>query len=73
MISNYLYQEQISLLSFFSNKKYYSYKCWTYTELCEAFTFLMENMYAEFEGMVFQQIVVILMGTNAAPLITDLI
>ena len=26
---------------FFSNKKYDSYACWTCTELCEAFTFLM--------------------------------
>ena len=30
---------------FFSNKKYDSYKCWTFTELCEAFTFLMEDIY----------------------------
>ena len=30
---------------FFSNKKYDSYACWTCTELCEAFTFLMENIY----------------------------
>ena len=30
---------------FFSNKKYDSYKCWSWVELCEAFTFLMENIY----------------------------
>ena len=29
---------------FFSNKKYDSYTCWTCTKLCEAFTFLMENI-----------------------------
>ena len=31
----------------FSNKKYDSYtsKCWTCAELCEAFTFLVENIY----------------------------
>ena len=39
---------------FFSNKKYDSYKCWTCAELCEAFTFLMENIYVQFEGMVYQ-------------------
>ena len=57
---------------FFSNKKYDSYKCWSCAELCEAFTFLMENIYVQFDGMVYQQIVGISMGTNCAPLITDL-
>ena len=50
---------------FFSNKKYDSYKCWTYTELCEVFTFLIENIYVQFEGMVYQQIVGIPLGTNS--------
>ena len=57
---------------FFSNKKYDSYTCWTCTELCEAFTFLVENLYVQFDGMVYQQIVGIPMGTNCAPLIADL-
>ena len=38
-------------------------------ELCEAFTFLLENIYVQFDGMVYQQIVGIPMGTNCAPLI----
>ena len=58
--------------AFLTNKKYDSYKCWTCAELCEAFTFLMENIYVQFEGMVYQQIVGIPMGTNCAPLIADL-
>ena len=57
---------------FFSNKKYDSYACWTCTELCKAFTFVMENIYVQFDGMVYQQIVGIPMGTNCAPLISDL-
>ena len=57
---------------FFSNKKYDSYKCWSCAEFCEAFTFLMENIYVQFDGMVYQQIVGIPMGTNCAPLIADL-
>ena len=57
---------------FFSNKKYDSYKCWTCAELCEAFTFLMKNIYVKFEGMVYQRIVGIPIGTNCAPLIADL-
>ena len=44
----------------------------TCTELCEAFTFLVENIYVQFYGIVYQQIVGILMGTNCAPLIGDL-
>ena len=35
-------------------------------------TFLMENIYVQFEDRVYQQIVGIPMGTNCAPLITDL-
>ena len=57
---------------FFSNKTYDSYKCWTCTEFSEAFTFLMENIYVQFDDMVYQQIVGIPMGTNCAPLIADL-
>ena len=32
----------------------------------------MENIYEQFDGMVYQQIVGIPMGTNCAPLIADL-
>ena len=56
----------------FGNKKYDSYRCWSCTELCEAFTFLIENMYVQFDGMVYQQIVGIHMDNNCAPLIADL-
>ena len=56
---------------FFSNKKYDSYTWLTCTELCEAFTVLMENIYVQFDGIVYQQIVGIPMGTNCAPLIAD--
>ena len=56
----------------FSNKKYDSYKCSTCAEFCEALTFPMENIYFQFESIVYQQIVGIPMGTNFAPLIADL-
>ena len=56
---------------FFTNKKYVSYKCWTCTEWSEALTFLMENIFVQFDGMVYQQIVGIPMGTNCVPLIAD--
>ena len=35
------------------------------------FTFLMENIYVQFDDMVYQQIVGIPMGTNCALLIAD--
>ena len=57
----------------FSNKKSDSYKYWTCTELSEAFIFLIENIYLQFDGMVYQQIVGIPMGRNCAPLIADLL
>ena len=57
---------------FFSNKKYNSYTCCTCTGLCEAFTFLMENIFVQCDGMVYQQIVGTPMGTNCAPLIAAL-
>ena len=49
---------------FFSNKKYDWYTCWTCTEICEAFTFLMENIYVQFDGIVYQQMVGIPMSTT---------
>ena len=57
----------------FRNKKYDSYKCWTCAGLCEAFSFLMESIYVQLEGMVYQEIVGIPMGTICAPLIADLV
>ena len=44
----------------------------TETEFCEAFTFLMENIYVQFEDRVYQLVVGIPMGTNCTPLIADL-
>ena len=38
---------------------------------CEALTFLMENIYMQFEYRVYQRIVPIPIGTNCAPLITN--
>ena len=37
-----------------------------------SFCFPNENIYVQFDGMVYQQIVGIPMGTNCAPLIADL-
>ena len=39
----------------------------------EVFTFLMENIYVQFEGMVYQQKVAIPIDTNCAPLIRSIL
>ena len=48
------------------------YKCWIFVDLCEAYAFLMENIYVQFEGMVYQQTAGIPTGTNCALFIVDL-
>ena len=57
------------MAEFFSNKKLTP---WTFTWLCEAFTFFTENIYVQFDGIVYQQIVRIPMDTNSDSLIADL-
>ena len=57
---------------FYSNKEYDSYKTWTCIELCDALTFLIDNIYVQFNGKVYRQVIGIPMGTNCAPLIADL-
>ena len=49
-----------------SAKEYDSYKCWTCTEFSEAFTFLMEDIYLQFDGTGNKQVVGILIGTYCA-------
>ena len=57
---------------FFSDKKYETYKMWTPDELCDALSFLLDNIYVRFSDTVYRQVVGIPMGTNCAPLIADL-
>ena len=41
---------------FFSNKKYDSYRCWSCAELCEAFTFLIENIRGLFKMFCYERL-----------------
>ena len=43
-----------------------------YAELCEAFTFVMKNIYVQFDGMIYKRVVGISIGTNCAQLEADL-
>ena len=67
----YLYTSD-KLSGRFSNKKYDSYKCWTCAELCEAFTFLMENIICAIWRHRLSTKMEIPWGTNCAPLIAYL-
>ena len=40
--------------------------------MCEALTFLLDNMYIRFGSKLYRQIVDVPMGTNCAPLEADL-
>ena len=40
--------------------------------MCEALTFLLDNIYIRFGSKLYRQIVGITMGTNCAPLVADL-
>ena len=48
-----------------------NYTLWTCQKVCEALTFLLDNIYIRFGTKLFRQIVGIPMGTNCAPLVAD--
>ena len=56
---------------FFTSEKHRNYTLWSCQKVCEALTFLLDNI-SIIGTKVFRQIVGILMGTNCAPLVADL-
>ena len=44
----------------------------THTDIIQMLNFLIDNIYIEFGGIIFQQTIGIPMGTNCAPLLADL-
>ena len=51
---------------------YGGYKLWSWQNVCNALSFLLENIYFRFGNKLYRQIVGIPMGTNCAPLVADL-
>ena len=49
-----------------------NYNLWSFQKVCEALTFLLDNIYIRFGSKLYRQIVGIPMGTNCAPLVADL-
>ena len=57
---------------FFTSEVHKNYTLWTCQKVCEALTFLLDNIYIRFGTKLFRQIVGIPMGTYCAPLVADL-
>ena len=57
---------------FTSTYHYRGYHLWSCQNVCDALTFLLDNIYIRFGTKLYRQIVGIPMGTNCAPLVADL-
>ena len=58
--------------AFFTSDAVGNYNLWSCQKVCEALTFLLDNIYIRFGSKLYRQIVGIPMGTNCAPLVADL-
>ena len=59
--------------AFFTSKDHYNgYQLWSCQNVCDALSFLLDNIYIRFGTKLYRQIVGIPMGTNCAPLVADL-
>ena len=58
--------------AFFTSDAVRNYNSWSCQKVCEALTFLLDNIYIRFGSKLYRQIVGIPMGTNCAPLVADL-
>ena len=59
--------------AFFTSEDYYrGYNLWPCQNVCDALSFLLNNIYIRFGTKLYRQIVGIPMGTNCAPLVANL-
>ena len=58
--------------AFFTPDAVKYYNLWSSQKVCEALTFLLDNIYIRFGSKLYRQIVGIPMGTNCATLVTNL-
>ena len=58
--------------AFFTSDAFRNNNLWSCHRVCEAPTFLLDNIYIRFGSKLYRQIVGITMGTNCAPLVADL-
>ena len=58
--------------AFFTSDAVRNYNLWSCQKVCEALTFLLDNIYIRFGSKLYRQIVGIPMGPNCVPLVADL-
>ena len=58
--------------AFFTSDAVRNYNLWSCQKVCEALSFLLDNIYIRFGSKLYRKIVGIPMGTNCAPLVADL-
>ena len=56
----------------FTSTDHRGYKVWSCQNVCDALSYLLDNIYIRFGNKLYRQIVGIPMGTNCAPLVADL-
>ena len=59
-------------MHFLLQKNLKKYHAWSCQNVCDALTFLLDNIFIRFGTKLYRQVVGIPMGTNSAPLIADL-
>ena len=59
--------------AFFTSDAVRNYNLWSCQKVCEALTFLLDNIYIRFDSNYIDKIVGIPMSSNCAPLVADLI
>ena len=58
--------------AFFTSEKPKKYHAWSCQNVCDALTFLLDNIFIRFGTKLYRQVVGIPNGTNCAPLVADL-
>ena len=58
--------------AFFTSSDQSRYTLWSCQNVCDALSYLLDNIYIRFGTKLYRQIVGILMGTNCAHLVADL-
>ena len=59
-------------MQFLLQKNLKKYDAWSCQNVCDALTFLLDNIFIQFGTKLYRQVVGIPMGTNCAPLVSDL-
>ena len=59
-------------MHFLLQKNLKKYHAWSCQNVCDALTFLLDNIFIQFGTKLYRQVVGIPMGTNCTPLVADL-